>query len=56
MILPRVVIGKGAVVAAGSVVTKSVQPRDIVAAVPARKIGTHEIELRYKLEGQRHFF
>ena len=56
MILPGVVIGKGSVVAAGSVVTKSVQPRDIVAGVPARKIGTREIELRYKLEGQRHFF
>ncbi len=39
IILHGVHIGEGAVVAAGSVVTKDVPPFTIVAGVPARKIG-----------------
>ncbi len=38
IILPGVTIGTGAVVAAGSVVTKDVAPYTIVAGVPAKKI------------------
>ena len=38
MILPGVVIGKGAVIAAGSVVTKSVTSFHVVAGVPAKVI------------------
>lgn len=38
IILPGVTIGDGAVVAAGSVVTKNVDPYTIVAGNPARKI------------------
>lgn len=38
-ILPGVKIGKGAVVAAGAVVTKDVDSFDIVAGIPASKIG-----------------
>jgi len=38
IILPGVKIGKGAVVAAGSVVTKDVPPYSVVAGVPARRI------------------
>ena len=38
-ILPGVTIGRGSIVAAGSVVTKSVPPNVIVAGVPARFIG-----------------
>ncbi len=37
-ILDGVIIGKGSIVAAGSVVTKSVEPYSIVAGVPARVI------------------
>ncbi|XDD51553.1 DapH/DapD/GlmU-related protein [Leptospira sp. WS92.C1] len=33
-------IGKGAIVAAGAVVTKTVEDWDIVAGVPAKKIGS----------------
>lgn len=38
MIMPGVCVGKGAVVAAGSVVTKDVKPFCVVAGVPARII------------------
>ena len=38
ILLPGVEIGEGSVVAAGAVVTKSVQPYSVVAGIPARKI------------------
>lgn len=48
-ILPGVTIGRGAVVAAGSVVTKDVDPMTIVGGVPAKKIGERKSRLLYKL-------
>ena len=39
VILDGVTIGKGCIVAAGSVVTKDVVPYSVVAGVPARKVG-----------------
>ncbi len=39
VVLPGVTVGRGAVVAAGAVVTRDVEPMSIVAGVPARKIG-----------------
>lgn len=42
IIMPGVNIGKGAVVAAGSVVTKNVSDFEVVAGVPAKVIGTRE--------------
>ncbi|MBW4441684.1 MAG: acyltransferase [Plectolyngbya sp. WJT66-NPBG17] len=48
-ILPGVTIGRGAVVAAGAVVTKSVAPYEIVGGVPAKKIGERSQNLDYKL-------
>lgn len=47
-ILPGVTIGRGAVVACCSVVTKDVPPMTIVAGVPARKIGERNASLSYK--------
>lgn len=41
-IMPGVTIGEGALVAAGSVVTKSVAPHTVVAGNPARVICTTE--------------
>lgn len=38
VILPGVIIGKGAVIAAGAVVTKNVEPYSIVGGVPAKFI------------------
>ena len=53
MIMAGVTIGEGALVAAGSVVTKSVAPRTVVAGNPARQICTVdeyiEKNLKYNL-------
>ena len=55
-LLPGVTIGKGAVVAAGAVVTKSVEPYTVVGGVPAKKIGERSKELNYKLSSSVPFF
>lgn len=47
IILPGVKIGKGAVVASGAVVTKDVEPFNIVGGVPAKKIGMRK-EMDYE--------
>lgn len=49
IILPGRKIGKGAVVAAGSVVTKDVEDYAIVGGVPAKKIGERNRSLEYKV-------
>lgn len=49
IILPGVTIGEGAVVAAGAVVTKDVEPYTIVAGSPARKVGVRNENLSYEL-------
>ncbi len=56
MILPGVTLGKGSVVAAGAVVTKSVAPYSIVAGVPAKTIGQRTPDLDYSLNYGRLFF
>lgn len=47
MILKGVTIGKGAVVSAGAVVTKSIPPYEIWGGVPAKKIGERRQNLDY---------
>lgn len=54
-ILPGVTIGEGAVVAAGAVVTKDVEPYTIVGGVPAKKIGDRTRYLRYQLKFHKSF-
>jgi maltose O-acetyltransferase len=51
IVMPGVTLGRGCVVAAGAVVTKSVEPLAIVGGVPARPIGTRpEESTRYVLD------
>lgn len=50
IILPGVKIGKGAVIGAGSVVTRDVPPLAIVAGTPARQIGTRNNNLSYTID------
>jgi acetyltransferase-like isoleucine patch superfamily enzyme len=45
IVLPNVTIGRGAIVTAGSVVTKSVPPKTLVQGNPAQPIATVEIPL-----------
>lgn len=52
MVLPGIRIGKGAVVAAGAVVTKDVPPFTVVGGVPAVKIGERSRYLNYALESR----
>ena len=56
VILKQVTIGEGAVVAAGSVVTKDVEPYAVVAGIPAKKIGERSRDLRYELNGNSLFY
>lgn len=52
IVLPGVTLGRGAVVAAGSVVTKNVAPMTIVAGVPAKPVGMRDsAATAYELDG-----
>lgn len=56
IILPGVTIGRGAVIAAGAVVTKDVAPLSMVAGVPAKQIAERQLsQLDYKLGRARWF-
>lgn len=54
-ILPGITIGKGAVIAAGAVVTKNVEPYTVVGGIPAKKIGERTKDLKYKLKFHKSF-
>jgi len=53
MILPGVTLCRGAVVAAGAVVSRDVKALDIVGGVPARSIGTRNPALSYTTDYSR---
>lgn len=52
IILPGVHIGKGAVCAAGCVVTQDVQPFSVVAGIPAKKVNDRPKDLQYHFSGK----
>ena len=54
-ILPGVTVGKGALIAAGAVVTKDVIPYAIVAGVPAKVIKMRREDLTYDTKYRRLF-
>jgi maltose O-acetyltransferase len=55
IVLPGVTIGEGAVVAAGAVVTKDVEPYTIVGGNPAKLIGRRSSDLTYQLGYAKRF-
>lgn len=50
MIMPGVTLGRGCAVYPGAVVTKSVNPYEIVGGVPAKVMGHRSRDLRYTLK------
>ena len=56
IILPGVTIGKGAIVGAGAVVTKDVQPFEIVGGVPAKVIGERQNKDPHYILGRARLF
>ena len=55
IILPGVKIGKGSVVAAGSVVTRDIEPYSVVGGIPAKKIADRSRDLTYTLKYHKPF-
>ncbi len=56
IILPGVTIGRGAIIAAGAIVTKDVAAGSIVAGIPAKMIGQRKVaHLNYKIGRARWF-
>jgi acetyltransferase-like isoleucine patch superfamily enzyme len=55
IILPGVTLGRGCVVGAGAVVTKSVLPGSTVVGIPARPIASGRDDMHYELSYRRLF-
>jgi maltose O-acetyltransferase len=56
IVLKGVTIGRGAVVGAGTIVLKHIGEYEIVAGVPAKKIGERATKLTYKPDWQPFFY
>ncbi len=55
IILKGVYIGNGAVVAAGAIVTKNIEEREVVAGIPARYIKKRKESFDYIISYRRLF-
>jgi len=49
IVLPGVTIGRGAVIAAGAVVTKSIPPMCVAGGIPAKFIKERKSKLKYMI-------
>ena len=56
VVLPGVSVGEGAVLAAGGIATKNLDPFNVYGGVPAKKIGERNRELCYLLDGPSTLF
>ena len=56
VILPNISIRRGAVVAAGALVTKDIPPLKVFGGVPAHEISTRRSGLKYELIFKPHFY
>lgn len=56
IVLPGVSVGEGAVVCAGAVVTKDVEPYAVVAGIPAQKVSERPRNISYELSGETGWF
>lgn len=50
-VLPKVVVGEGAVLASGGLAVKNLEPYGVYGGVPAKKIGTRNPDLKYEFSG-----
>lgn len=51
IILPKIQVGEGAVLAAGAVAVKNLDPFTVYGGVPAKEIGKRNTNLRYEFDG-----
>lgn len=56
IILPGIEVGEGAVICAGAVVTKDVEPYAVMAGIPAHKVGERPKVLTYEFSGKSCWF
>lgn len=56
VVLPNILIGRGAVVAAGALVTKNIPPLKVYGGIPAHEINTRMSGLKYELIFKPHFY
>ena len=52
-VLPGVTIGEGAVVAAGAVVTRDLEPWGLYGGIPARRLHDRRTDIKYRLSSSR---
>lgn len=50
-VLPKVCVGKGAVLASGALASKDLQEFGIYVGIPARKVGERNRQLKYEFDG-----